>query len=281
MTQGKFPAQDGNRVVQGLWIGGRLTELERLCIRSFCANGHEFHLYHYDELQNLPQVGGLRLINAEEILPRTMMFRRAKDDTIVYFADQFRWELLRQRGGWWVDMDTVCLRPLDIADDVVFASVDYTQALNIAIIKLPRGHAVAQAAADCYKNINRFQPWDNFRTKRKKVLRRLRFWEDPRARIGTEDAGGMRGLTEIVRHFGLEKHIWRVHYFHILDKAMLDYAFDNTLHDMGALEPMLSQSYTVHFANGWMGTLGFDKSGTFPENSLYEILKRRYPEPRQ
>ena len=271
---------DNNRAVQGLWIGGRLTELERLCIRSFCANGHEFHLYHYDELQNLPQVGGLRLMDGAEILPRTAIFRHSTG-SLAFFADHFRWELLRQRGGWWVDMDTVCLRPLDIADDVVFAGLDYTLALNNAIIKLPRGHVAAQAAADGYKNINRFQPWDNSRAKKRKIMRRLRFWQDPRTKIGSEDGGGMLGLRAIVRHFGLEKHIWRVHYFHMLDMALLDYAFDNTLHDMGALEPMLSRSYTVHLPNSWLTKIGIDKTGTFPDNSLYEILKRRYPEPRQ
>ena len=88
---------DNNRIVQGLWIGGRLTELERLCIRSFCANGHEFHLYHYDELQNLPQVEGLRLMDGAEVLPRTAIFRHSTG-SLAFFADHFRWELLRQRG---------------------------------------------------------------------------------------------------------------------------------------------------------------------------------------
>ena len=266
-----------NRIVQGLWVGGRLSTLERLCLRSFCAHGHEFHLYHYDALENVPQVDGLRLISAEEILPRKAVYLH-RSGRHSWFADHFRWELLRQRGGWWVDMDMVCLRPLDIPDDIVLAALNYWPLLNIAIIKLPRGHVAAKAAADCYANVDRFQPWDSSRVKVRKAFRRLTFWRDSRKRIGSDDAGSMGGFTAIVRHFGLEKHIRRAHLFHILDMTLLDYAFDGTLYDMGALEPMLSQSYTVHLSNSWLPKLGIDKDGKHPQNSLYEILKRRYGE---
>ena len=271
---------DDNRIVQGLWVGGRLSALERLCIRSFCAHGHEFHLYHYDGLENVPRVGGLRVMNGEDILPRTAIFRN-KRGSLAYFADHFRWELMRQRGGWWADMDIICLRPLDFADDIVLATIDYVPSLNIAVMKFPRAHPAAVAAADGYKDIDRFRPWDTPRTKRRKIFRRMQFWRDSRQKIHADDAGGMSGLTAIVNHFGLQKHIRRVHYFHMLDKSMLDYAFDNTLHDMGALEPMLSQSYTVHLSNNWLKQLGINKDGNHPANSLYEILKRRYGEAKE
>ena len=65
---------DTNRIVQGLWMGGRLSALERLCVRSFCAHGHEFHLYHYDELENVPRIEGLRLMDAREVLPRAQVY---------------------------------------------------------------------------------------------------------------------------------------------------------------------------------------------------------------
>ena len=270
-------AGDDNRVVQSLWVGGRLSALERLCVRSFCAHGHEFHLYHYDELENVPRVDGLRLMNAEEILPRTAMFNHVSNKPLAFFADHFRWELLRQRGGWWADMDMICLRPLDFTDEVVLACVSNKPLLlNIAIMKFPHGHAAAEAAAGCYANVDRWQPWDSFRTKKRKLMRRLMFWGDSRRRLRSDDAGSMGGLTAIVRHFGLEKHVRPVHIFHWLDMGLLDYAFDNTLHDIGALESMFSQSYAVHLSQSGLPALGIDKDAQFPDNSLYEILKRRY-----
>ncbi len=38
-------------VFQSLWIGAELSAMEQLSIRSFLANGHEFHLYTYQERQ--------------------------------------------------------------------------------------------------------------------------------------------------------------------------------------------------------------------------------------
>ena len=39
--------------VQSLWLGP-LSVMERLVVASFVANGHEFHLYSYSEIEGLP-----------------------------------------------------------------------------------------------------------------------------------------------------------------------------------------------------------------------------------
>ena len=44
----------GNRTIQGLWIGTDLSIMERLSITSFLQQGHDYHLYVYDELPNVP-----------------------------------------------------------------------------------------------------------------------------------------------------------------------------------------------------------------------------------
>ena len=43
-----------NRTVQGLWIGSELSAMERMSINSFLMNGHEYHLYVYDEVKQVP-----------------------------------------------------------------------------------------------------------------------------------------------------------------------------------------------------------------------------------
>ncbi|MGI9297604.1 MAG: hypothetical protein ACR2QC_06880 [Gammaproteobacteria bacterium] len=50
-----------NKVINGLWIspdGKPLSNMERLCIYSFCANGHDFHLWAYGDLPNVPKDAG-------------------------------------------------------------------------------------------------------------------------------------------------------------------------------------------------------------------------------
>ena len=43
-----------NKIIQGLWIGPELSVMEQLSIASFLRNGHEYHLYVYDELKHVP-----------------------------------------------------------------------------------------------------------------------------------------------------------------------------------------------------------------------------------
>ena len=62
-----------NKIVNGLWIGSRLTLVELLTIRSFLYNGHDFYLWVYDEiLTPLPE--GVTLKDATEIIPAKDVF---------------------------------------------------------------------------------------------------------------------------------------------------------------------------------------------------------------
>ena len=268
-----------NRIVQGLWVGGRLSALERLCIRSYCAHGHEFHLYHYDELRNVPRVDGLRLMNADEILPRTAMFNHRKG-RVIYFADQFRYALLSKRGGWWMDMDTVCLRPLDFAADVVLAGPGNGRHLWNWILKFPPGHPLTGAIADSYSDVDRIQPWDSAKTKFHKARRRLLFWRDSRNYITGRDAGGMIGLMDAARHFAAAQYeqppevchfSWDIRGFFYRD---MDCGLDDFLSGLPELR-------AVHFINTNIRREGIDKDGAFPAGSLYEMLNRRYGEAKE
>ena len=89
--------------VQSLWIGDRLSTLERLSVCSFLANGHEYHLYVYDDVINVPSEVSIK--DANEILPQSELFK--VNGSLALFSDWFRWELLLRSGGIWVDMDLV------------------------------------------------------------------------------------------------------------------------------------------------------------------------------
>ena len=269
-------ADNGNRVVQGLWIGDRLSALERLCILSFCAHGHEFHLYHYDELQNVPRIDGLRLIDAREILPRSAMFEQ-RNRSIVYFSDQFRYELLRQRGGWWVDMDTVCVRPFDIAAEVAIPSTPNPTSVLISPLKFPRGHFLTEAIVNTYDDINRIQPWDNQRIAFKKIRRRVKFWRNSKRHIMGWHAGGMEGLMSAVKHFGLEEYLLPQSVIFLPGDPQGHDAVKSAGYDFDLLLSANPDLRCVHLSNSHFKNVGVDKDGDYPADSLYEVLKRRFP----
>ena len=110
-----------------MWIGERLSKLELLTLHSFLRHGHEFHLWVYDEPET-PLPRQVVLEDAASILPRGRIFRKREIDaesgvgrgSLGLFADLFRYKLLYEKGGYWVDMDVTCLKPFDFSAEYVF-----------------------------------------------------------------------------------------------------------------------------------------------------------------
>ena len=118
--------------VQSLWIGAALSTMERLSIRSFLAQGHPFHLYVYAEVENVP--AETTLLDARSILPESEIFVYAKGigkGSYAAFSDLFRYKLLLERGGWWVDLDMVALRPFEFDRQHVFGYESAGRGLHV------------------------------------------------------------------------------------------------------------------------------------------------------
>lgn len=143
---------NSNKIIHGLWIGKNLSPIELLTIHSFIRNGHEFHLWVYDVIENkLPSE--VIVEDANKIIPSNKVFRYKFRNQFGHgkgsyagFSDIFRYKLLFDHGGWWVDMDVTCLRPLDFEDEYVFRK---HHVLNVVgnIIKCPKGSSLMK---DCY-----------------------------------------------------------------------------------------------------------------------------------
>ena len=84
-------------MVQGLWVGGRLSELERLSIASFLAHGHRYHLYTYGDVPNVRP--GAVIHDGREILPESRIFRYRDHASYAGFANFFRYRLLSSAAG--------------------------------------------------------------------------------------------------------------------------------------------------------------------------------------
>ncbi len=149
-------------IIQSMWWG-RLGTMEQLSAQSYMRHGHPFHLYIYDVATNVPD--GVIIKDGNEIVPKEDI---DKFSLLAQFADWFRYNLLYQRGGWWVDLDTVCLRPFDIPDEHVFTHEWHPNPnyyfCNNAYMKAPAGSPAQAALVQLckerpdWKNI----PWSAF-----------------------------------------------------------------------------------------------------------------------
>lgn len=125
--------------MQGLWIGSCLGPMEQVSIHSFMEHGHGFDLYTYGPMSGVPI--GVNVRDAGEIIPRSL-YDYSKFSSLAAFSDFFRWKLLLDRGGWWSDLDAVCMRAFDFADEIVLSSEAVRsggQHTNCGNIKAPAG----------------------------------------------------------------------------------------------------------------------------------------------
>lgn len=140
-----------NKNVNGLWIGTQLSEIELLTINSFLHHGHTFILWTYGDVENVPE--GVIVKDANEIIGEDRVFKYPEDSKLKWgkgsyagFSDIFRYKLLYEKGGWWVDMDLTCLKPFNFEDDYFFRSHWKYKVVGNAM-KCPKGSTLM---LDCY-----------------------------------------------------------------------------------------------------------------------------------
>ena len=148
----------GTQIFQSLWIGSRLSVMERLSIQSFLDHGYTFHLYAYQTVENVP--AGTVVLPGEQILPADSIFCYRKGygkGSFSAFSNLFRYKLLLDRGGWWTDLDCVCMKPMEFDDEHVVGNERPPGGeLQIAsgLIKAPPGSRLLKFCWDACRKVD-------------------------------------------------------------------------------------------------------------------------------
>ena len=238
----------GMNLVQSLWIGPRLDEIQQLSIRSFLANGHDYHLFAYDHIDGVPD--GVRLRDGASVLPRESIFCYAGGfgkGSFSAFSNLFRYELLCRDGGWWVDTDLVCLTPFAFTNQFVFATErdsDGTVYCATSAIACPPDADIMRYCADVAARSDR-------------------------ATLQWAQIGPLL-LTQAVDQFGLRAYCVDADVFNPIDHfafaSLVQPCFDmNRLADSSAVH-LWNQMWHHHQLN----------PTTAPPDSLYGVLRGRY-----
>lgn len=234
-------------VIQSLWIGDQLSVMEQLCISSFLRNGHSFHLYVYQETAGVPP--GTVVLDGNDILPASRIFTYKEHNTYAGFANFFRYRLLFEKGGWFVDADTVCLRPFRFRSKYVFSSegINGRQLVNVGAIKVPPGSPIMRHAWETCECLNTSE---------------LKWSQCGPALLGAA-----------VEAYSLARYVkpWDVFcpvHFSVWEKVL----------DPNICWTLDNQSYAIHLWNELWRRSGQDKNARYPADCLYEQLKRRYLE---
>lgn len=121
--------------VAALWIGGSLTWLEQLCLKSYVDAGQHIVLYTYEGVQGVPD--GVEVRDANLILEGAKLYRHGRTGSVALFSDLFRFHLMQKAPGEiWIDTDIYCWKPLDLGQPHVFG-YETPRQLNGAVLGLP------------------------------------------------------------------------------------------------------------------------------------------------
>ncbi|WP_026958182.1 hypothetical protein [Aliagarivorans taiwanensis] len=252
--------------VQSLWIGPSLSKIEQLSMRSFVHHGNPYHLYTYNDIDNVPD--GVVVKDANEILPEREIFRD-RSGSLGAFSDVFRFKLLESTSSFWVDTDVVCLKPYDFEESEVFGFQD-DGSVNGAVLRLSKDSDVLREALDYCARPNVVRDYDSNKVKRRKLVRKIK-------RSGLSDISfgeiGPDLITKILKDKDLLATAKPIYYFYPIHHSCARTIFSENGKEMASF---LEHSYSLHLWNEIFRREGIDKNGDFSANSLIGALMKRY-----
>jgi len=237
--------------VQSLWLGPRFSKMERLAVSSFLRLGHTYRLYAYDDVADVPE--GTSIADASQVLPKSSVFLDFEQAHYSTFSNIFRYKLLLERGGFWVDTDVVCLRPFRFASDYVLGFEQYAdQPPRVAscVIRAPAGSQLMQT---CYETSIRKDPMT------------LRWGEV-----------GPALLHEVAMRLDLAGSVLPYWTFNPVPFwQWRDVISSNPAKQLRTRWHLARQPHAIHLWNEMWRRSGADKDVRYHNRCLYETLKRR------
>jgi Glycosyltransferase sugar-binding region containing DXD motif len=141
--------------VRCFWHGSSLGPYQLVGLRSFVDRGHQVEIYTYD-YSGIEVPGWITRKDAREIWPadHVMCYQNQTDigrGSFALHSNLFRYALLFEMGGWWIDLDVVLLRP-ELPQQEIFFSIESLDPLRatFSVLKFPKGHpAMREALEKC------------------------------------------------------------------------------------------------------------------------------------
>jgi hypothetical protein len=219
--------------------------MEVLSIESFLHFGYEYHLYAYEEVANVPR--GVKLCDANEVLPASDIFYFQGDfapGSPACFSDIWRYKLLLERGGWWVDTDMVCVRPFEFSSEHVVGQQRDPErpSLNCAVLRAPAGSPLAKHCFDACQGMDR----------------KTMAW----------GSTGPKLIHTAIHELGLESCIQPPEVFYDIDFWGLGKLF--VPHEVSPC------ARGVHLWQAMLNDCSLEVDGPFPRNCLYEGFRGLY-----
>ncbi|PZQ99974.1 MAG: hypothetical protein DI533_04935 [Cereibacter sphaeroides] len=262
--------------VAALWMGGLLSYLEQLCLKSFVDAGQHIRLYHYDDIPNVPD--GVEMADATEILPADGFLRHHRTGSPALHSDLFRYHMLaRLDRTIWVDTDAYCVKPFTTETGHFFAW-ESESGVNGGVLGLPRDSEALAALLEFTQDEYAIPLWydEGYRDS----LRTAKLAGKP-VHVSEQPWGvwGPHALTHFLKESGEIAHA-------LPRAALYPFAYEDRMLmlrpgvDVG--EYVTDETYSIHFYGRRMRSriLSKEPSGVpRPRSLIGQLLKRHGIDP--
>jgi hypothetical protein len=241
-------------IFQTFWWGNVLSPYEVLCLKSFVDHGHNVHLYTFDSQLKVPD--GVLICDAAKLISQDRFFTYKEgqgNGSPAGFSNLFRYRLLMEKGGWWIDTDVVCLSSRIPTVSQFFAYED-DDLVNSAVLFFETNHpAMLRCHARAEQLGSSVQWGDTGPPLLTKVLRELGYIDQARPAAAcypvhySDALDPMRpsqapAIVERVKH-SFFLHLWN-------EQLRRDGINKKLLPPQGSV---LRQLVELHQVSGWMG----------------------------
>lgn len=266
------PEMPRDREVGSLWIGGPLSWMEQLCLKSFVDKGQRISLFSYEDIPNVP--AGVIRRDGREILDTDDFIKYEQKDSYALFADLFRLHMIHRCPGMiWIDTDVYCHRPMDYDDDYVMGfELPGEHRVNNAVLGLPAESDILARMLDF--TADRFSIAPFLPRGRQERLRKARDAGKP-VHVSQQPWGvwGPMMITHYVHELGLLGHVQPLNAFYPVTFR------DRTkfLRDATIAEALLTDETTaLHLWASNKKQIGTHHAGLPPPGSYLDQLVRSH-----
>lgn len=221
---------------------GNISAVERMCLRSFVDFGHYINVFSYDKTVCPDYCNWMDARQIADVSDIYYYEDGPGKGSIAAFANFFRYKLLQNFDGWWVDTDVICLRA-DWPDGPFVAGWEDENFINNAVMKFEKNHSGLQEMIDfCLQQKGRAE-WG---------------------------ATGPQMLTEIYKKYNLLNYVKKFDCFYSINWSEADLFIKPEAKD--DILTRTRESYAVHLYNEMFRRKGIDKNKIPPEKSfLWEV----------
>jgi hypothetical protein len=232
-----------------LWVEGRLGWLERACLASAVATGHDVTLFTYHGVEGAPS--GVTVRDAADVMPFARM-RRHKGGSWSLGSNLFRYEMQRQGVGVWIDADVYFLRALPALSAPVLFGWQKDGLVNGAVFWAAPESGLIEAL-DAYLAQEHIVPyWMSWRKRLPYLLRKRLGLRPLPLEAHKWGVAGPRAITWAARERGLLGHAVPQATFYPYGPKKARDAFDPSVDIMARATP---DTMAIHLWNEALGDL--------------------------